>query len=285
MEEKKIAIVTDSSCDLSDEQLKRHNINMISLRVVCQNKEYRDRVDITESELYELLEHELPKTSLPLPEDITTLYDRLVSEGYTDIIHLSISSGLSGTYNLVRMLTEDYTDRVNVHLVDTLTLSTGLGLLVLIVAEALEAGSSIEEAIEMAKEARKKQMAVFVIRTLEFLRKGGRIGKVEGVIGSILNIKPVIYVNDEGVYETIGKARGYKNSIEVMMSEVKRFFAEGNARITVVNGNAREDAAKVLERLKKEIKTLPDAFISQVSPVLAVHTGPGLIGIIGCRDM
>ena len=101
---RKIALVTDSSCDLSDEQLQAYGIRMISLRIVFQNAEYRDRVELSEAQLYDMLKTELPKTSLPLPEDVSTLYDGLITEGYTDVVHLCISSGLSGTYNMVRMI-------------------------------------------------------------------------------------------------------------------------------------------------------------------------------------
>ena len=186
---RKTVIVTDSSCDLSDEQLSRYGIRMISLRIVCQNAEYRDRIDIQEDELYELLTHELPKTSLPLPEDVSALYESLAQEGVTDVIHISISSGLSGTFNMVRMITQDFESRMRVHMVDSRTLSMGLGMMVLAAARALEEGATPEEAIERAQTVRRNQLGMFVIRTLEFLRKGGRIGKVEGVVGSLLQIR------------------------------------------------------------------------------------------------
>jgi DegV family protein with EDD domain len=221
---RKTVIVTDSSCDLSDEQLSRYGIRMISLRIVCQNAEYRDRIDIQEDELYELLTRELPKTSLPLPEDVTSLYESLAQEGVTDVIHMSISSGLSGTFNMVRMITQDFESRMRVHMVDSRTLSMGLGMMVLAAARALEEGATPEEAIERAQAVRRNQLGMFVIRTLEFLRKGGRIGKVEGVVGSLLQIKPIIYVNDEGIYATLAKARGYKSAVDTMVSEVKRFL-------------------------------------------------------------
>lgn len=277
---RKTVIVTDSSCDLSDEQLSRYQIRLISLRVVCQNAEYRDRVDIQEEELYELLTRELPKTSLPLPEDVAGLYERLAEEDVTDVIHLSISSGLSGTYNMVRMITEDYQERMRIHVVDSKTLSTGLGMMVLAAARALEDGATPEEAIERAQRVRETQLGMFVIRTLEFLRKGGRIGLVEGVMGSILQIKPVIFVNNDGVYQTLAKARGYKGAVEAMMQEAKRFFGDAKVELSVVNGKAREDAEKLLERIKGELDVAEGAFISSVSPVLAIHTGPGLLGIV-----
>ncbi len=279
--ERKTVIVTDSSCDLSDEQLQRYGIRMISLRVVCQNAEYRDRVDITEEELYALLERELPKTSLPLPEDVTSLYEQIKAEGATDVIHLSISSGLSGTFNMVRVITEEIQGDMRVHMVDSKTLSTGLGMMVLAAARALEDGATPEEAVACALNVRKRQLGMFIIRTLEFLRKGGRIGRVEGVVGSLLNIKPIIYVNDEGVYETLAKARGYRSAVDTMMSEAKRFFGNTRMELSVVHGQARADAEALLERLKSELNVAEGAFVSPVSPVLAIHTGPGLLGVVG----
>lgn len=278
--EPKIAIVTDSSCDLSDEQLNEYGIRMISLRVVCQNAEYRDRVDIQEDELYELMTKELPKTSLPLPEDVSELYRQLEAEGYTDVIHLSISAGLSGTYNMVRMITEDFADRMTIRVVDSKTLSTGLGMMVLEAAQALRNGATPEQAVEAAQKARKTQLGMFVIRTLEYLRKGGRIGMVEGVVGSLLQIKPIIYVDDDGVYQTLAKARGFKGAVDTMVQEAKRFFGDSKVKLSVVNGHVPEDAAALMERLKGEFDLSDGAFIAQVSPVLAIHTGSGLLGIV-----
>ncbi len=277
--EQKTVIVTDSSCDLTDEQLEQYGIRMISLRVVCQNAEYRDRVDIGQDELYELMEKELPKTSLPLPEDVATLYGELASEDVTDVIHLSISSGLSGTCQMVRMLAEDFTDRLRIHVVDSLTLSTGLGMMVLAAAKAVQAGKTVEEAIEAAQQVRSTQLGAFVIRTLEFLRKGGRIGLVEGVVGSILQLKPVIFVNKDGVYETLAKARGYKNAVDTMVQEAVQRFGQAKISLSVVHGRALEEAQQLLERLKGTLNIV-ESFIAPVSPVLAIHTGPGLLGIV-----
>ncbi|MDD3412053.1 MAG: DegV family protein [Eubacteriales bacterium] len=275
--ERKTAIITDSSCDLSDEQLKEYGIRFISLRIVCQNAEYRDRVEMSQEQLYRLMENELPKTSLPLPEDVSSLYSQLEKEGYTDAIHISISSGLSGTFNMVRMIAQE--SSLNVHLVDSQSLSTGLGLQVLAVAQALRAGLSPEEAAEKAKLVRSTQLGMFVIRTLEYLRKGGRIGLVEGVVGNLLQLKPIIWVNDDGVYQTLAKARGYRNAVDTMVQEAVRRFGQSRINLTVVHGQAYDDAVKLLDRLKGTLN-IADAFIAPVSPVLAIHTGPGLLGIV-----
>lgn len=281
-EERKTAIITDSSCDLSDEQLQEHHIHMISLRVVCQNAEYRDRVDLSQEQLYELLKTELPKTSLPLPEDVSDLYEKLAADGITDVVHVSISSGLSGTFNMVRMIAQDFEHRMNIRVVDSKTLSTGLGWMVLAVAESLEAGDDPDTAVQKALSIRKSQLATFVIRTLEYLRKGGRIGLVEGMVGSLLQIKPIVYVNDDGVYQTLAKARGYKGAVDTMMQEAITRFGQTKINLSVVHGQAYEDAQALMEKLKQSLN-IATSMIRPVSPVLAIHTGPGLLGIVANR--
>lgn len=278
-EEKKTAIITDSSCDLSDEQLQEHHIHMISLRVVCQNAEYRDRIDLSQEQLYELLKTELPKTSLPLPEDVSDLYEKLAADGVTDVVHVNISSGLSGTFNMVRMIAQDFEHRMNIRIVDSKTLSTGLGWMVLAVAESLEAGDDPDTAVQKALSIRKSQLAMFVIRTLEYLRKGGRIGLVEGMVGSLLQIKPIVYVNDDGVYQTLAKARGYKGAVDTMMKEAISRFGQAKINLSVVHGQAYEEAQSLMEKLKQSLN-IATSMIRPVSPVLAIHTGPGLLGIV-----
>jgi len=278
-ETKKTALITDSSCDLSDEQLEKHHIRMISLRIVCQNAEYRDRVEISQEKLYELMKTELPKTSLPLPEDVSMLYDSLLAEGVTDVVHICISSGLSGTYNMVRMIAEDYQGRMNIRIVDSKTLSTGLGMMVLSAAESLEAGEDPDTAVQKALKTRSTQLGMFIIRTLEFLRKGGRIGLVEGVVGNLLQIKPIIFINDDGVYQTLAKARGYKAAVETMMQEAVSRFGTKKINLSVVQGQALDDAQALMEKLLTKLN-IADRFIHPVSPVLGVHTGPGLLGIV-----
>jgi len=280
--QRKVVVVTDSSCDLSDDQLNENGIRLIALRVICQNAEYRDRIDIREDELYALMEKELPKTSLPLPEDVSALFEECLADDVTDVVFICISSGLSGTHNMVRVIAEDYQDRLNVHLVDSKTLSTGLGMMAIVAARARNAGATIEEMIAKTMDVRSTQLGMFVIRTLEFLRKGGRIGLVEGVMGSLLQIKPIIYVNDDGIYETLAKARGYKSAVESMIQEAVHKFGNAAINLSVVHGRALEEAHALLSRLKDTLN-IAHSFISPVSPALAIHTGPGLLGIVANR--
>lgn len=276
--DERVALVTDTACDLLDEQLEQYDIRVVPLRVATSQGEFRDRVEITQEQLYELLAHELPKTSLPLPEDVSTLYRQLREEGATRILHLCMSGSLSGTYNMVSILAEE-TEGLKIDVYDTRTLSCGLGLLVLEAAECLSQGMPVEQVLEHLNRVRKHQLGAFVIRTLEFLRKGGRIGLVEGVVGSLLKIKPVIHVNDDGVYATLAKARGFSNALNVMQEEFIRRFQGRKVRVAVVHGNASEDAARLLEFFRQKLDVV-SSFVSPVSPALAIHTGPGLLGAI-----
>ena len=274
----RVALVTDTSCDLSEEQLQAYDIRLVSLRVATSEGEFRDRLEIDQDTLYDLLKRELPKTSLPLPEDVSALYRQLKAEGCTRVVHMTISSNLSGTYNMVRLIAEE-TEGLQVDVVDTRTLSCGLGLLVLEAAESLAKGMSVEDTLARVEHLRATQLGAFVIRTLEFLRKGGRIGLVEGVVGSLLQIKPVIYVNDDGVYNTLVKARGFSNALSAMSDECFKRFQGRKVRIAIVHGAAYEEAVKLRDRFLEKLDVV-SSFISPVSPALAIHTGPGLLGAI-----
>lgn len=274
----RVALVTDTSCDLTEEQLQAYDIRLVSLRVATSEGEFRDRLEIDHDTLYDLLKRELPKTSLPLPEDVSALYRQLKAEGCTRVVHMTISSNLSGTYNMVRLIAEE-TEGLQVDVVDTRTLSCGLGLLVLEAAESLAKGMSVEDTLARVEHLRATQLGAFVIRTLEFLRKGGRIGLVEGVVGSLLQIKPVIYVNDDGVYNTLVKARGFTNALSAMNDECFKRFQGRKVRIAIVHGAAYEEAVKLRDRFLEKLDVV-SSFISPVSPALAIHTGPGLLGAI-----
>jgi len=274
----RIALVTDTACDLLDEQLARYDIRVVPLRVATSQGEFRDRVEISQEQLYMLLEKELPKTSLPLPEDVSALYQQLREEGATRVLHMCMSGSLSGTYNMVNLLSKE-TEGLVIDVFDTRTLSCGLGLLVLEAAECLEQGMPVEDVLVRLTKLRKHQLGTFVIRTLEFLRKGGRIGLVEGVVGSLLKIKPVIFVNDDGVYQTLAKARGFSNAVSVMQQEFFKRYQGRRVRVAIVHGNAYDEAVSLLEVFRQHLD-VTDGFVSPVSPALAIHTGPGLLGAI-----
>ncbi|QXM05577.1 DegV family protein [Crassaminicella indica] len=273
----KIAIVTDSSCDLPDEVVKNYDIKIIPLRIIYSKREYRDRIEICADEVYEKLENEIPKTSLPSPEDVNDLFKKLQEQGYTHVLGIFLSSALSGTYNMIKKLAEAFKG-LKFKLVDSKTLSMGLGFLVLKAAEEIKKSNDFLKAYEMTEKAIKNSSLFFVLKTLDYLRKGGRIGLVEGTIGELLGIKPIISVDEEGKYYPYAKVRGRKKSIEELYKIIKEKLKDKKCKIAVMHGYAEKEAQKLIEKIK-EIENVEDAFFGQISPVLGVHTGPGLIGV------
>lgn len=278
MPNKKCVVVTDSGCDLSDALLAQYNIRMIPLRIVYKHGEYRDRMEISSDQVYARLDEEIPKTSLPLPEEVTKVYDELAQEGVTDVLHVCISSGLSGTYNMVRIIASEY-EGMNIRALDTKTLSMQEGMIVLECARKLQETGDIDAAYAHGQNLRERSIGMFVIRTLEYLRKGGRIGLVEGVLGNMLQLKPIIFVNEDGVYQTLAKARGMTNAIDNMLREIQNRFKQCKINVSVVHGGVQAEAEKLLQRLSL-MMDIGESFVMPISPVLGAHTGPGLLGII-----
>ncbi len=275
--ERKVAIITDSACDLTPAQIAENHIYMVPLRMSVGGREYRDRVDIDADAVYDMMETTLPKTSLPAAEDVRAAYDLAMADGCTEGIHLSISSGLSGALGIVNLVAAEHP--LPIRTVDTLTLSAAEGMLVLEAARMAREGASTDAIVERVQKIRKKQLGMFVIRTLEYLRKGGRIGLVEGAIGQLLQIQPIVFVNDDGVYQTLAKSRGRKNSVEKMFQAAVTRYARERVRLWVVHGRAQDEAEALLERLREKLD-IAASYIAPVSPALGVHTGPGLLGII-----
>ncbi len=276
---KKIAIITDTTCDLSDEIIEEYSIYLVPLRIVFEKKEYRDRFEISPDKVYELLENELPKSSLPFSSDVEKVMDEIIEKGFTDVIFITLSSGLSGTNNMINLMMKDYEDKINVKVVDSLGLSLALGFQVLECAKTVKETGSVKAALKKIEEVHKTMCTMFVVKTLHYLKKGGRIGKVEGTVGDLLQLKPVISINEEGVYYTISKVRGRKKSIQKMIDLMKAKYDRRAINVGIAQGLAKEEAQNLLDQLK-EVLNIKKDYMVQISPVLGMHTGPGLLGII-----
>lgn len=275
----KIAIVTDSTCDLIDEVVKEYDIKILPLKVVYSEvEEYRDRVEITPEDIYKRFDKDIPKTSLPSPEDTIKLFTELEEQGYTHVIVTTISSGLSGTMNMIRNVAEDFKNMV-VEIIDSKALTMGLGFPVLEGAEELKKSNDFGKVVQKIKDTIKNTEVYFIVNTLEYLKKGGRIGKVEGTIGELLNIKPIISIDENGVYYTFKKVRGRKKSIQDIYNLVKEKASDKVVNIAIGHGNAHKEAYELLEKIK-ELKNVKNTVLTQISPVMVVHTGPGLIGVV-----
>jgi DegV family protein with EDD domain len=273
----KIALIVDSACDLSLETIKEKNIKLLPLRITYSHGEYKDKIDISADEIYNNLEKEVPKTSLPSAKDTNDILEALEAEGYTHVIAITLSSGLSGTFNSVRLALEDH-PKLTSHVFDTKILAMPEGIVALEVSNLISKGLSFDEIVASIPNIRKNIIGLFTINTLEYLKRGGRIGRISGTIGELLNLKPVVGVDDDGIYYTICKARGRKQSISKLISILKEELEKGKCNVWVLHGGALEEA-KVLMETIKDFKNLISVNLSQISPALGVHGGPGLLGL------
>lgn len=274
----KIAIMTDSGCNLTQEYINSvDNLFVVPLGITIDDKFYRDQVDISSKEVYEQIDTHTIKSSLPSIGSITAMIEEITERGYDHIFMLSISSGLSGTHNAMRLAIEDLE---NVTLYDTKTLSMAQGFIVRKAVELIAEGKTIEESIEILNDLRyNKSIATYTIDTLKYLRAGGRIGKVEGTIGDILKIKPIITVNDEGVYETLAKARGTRRALSKTIDYMIDRFKNKKIHLAIHYGNDLEKATMVKNRLEEQLDVVGTDLV-ELTPVLGIHTGPGMIAVI-----
>ncbi|MGP6140127.1 DegV family protein [Jeotgalibaca sp. A127] len=279
MKNNKVAILVDSCNDLSEAITEKYGLYTMPLVINYTDRSYKDRVDITPQEVYDSFKKEVPKTSLPLRSDIDALLDQIKADGYDHIIASIISSGLSGTYQSMHLIAQDRDD-LTIEVIDTLNIGIGSGFIGIYAAELLEKGLDFDTVVKKTRAAVENSTVFFGLETLEYLMKGGRIGKVSGILGSALKIKPIISCNPDGIYDTIAKVRGRKQSITKML-DLTREKVKGhkNYYLALCHGDALDEMLQMKEDLRDLIENATIYHEGQISPVLGVHTGPGLLGV------
>ena len=279
MKSNSIAVLADSCNDIPQELLEKYQIYTLPLMINYKDASYRDRVDITPEQVYERFQEEIPKTSLPLPETIVETFAKIKADGFDQVIVSAISSGLSGTYQTIKLLAEDIPD-MRIAVIDTLNIAIASGFVALYAAEQIEAGLPFDEVVTKTQAAVKKSTILFGVGTLEYLMKGGRIGKVSGILGSALNIKPIISCNEDGIYYTVAKVRGRKQSIQKLIDMTREKLGQHkNYYLSICHGDDYEEMLLMKEQLKDLVAGAKIYAEGQISPVLGVHTGPGLLGV------
>ncbi|WP_125588083.1 DegV family protein [Companilactobacillus jidongensis] len=275
----RIAILVDSCCDIPEEYLEKSGIYELPMQIIYKDKTYLDRKDITAVEVYDGLDKEIPKTSLPSGESINQTLDEIAADGYDHIVAISVSSGLSGTYNFLKVLLED-DDRFTFTAFDTKQVAVAAGLIAVGAKDLVDAGKSYSEVIAGVAKMIENTVVYFCIPTLEYLRAGGRIGLVTSVVGSMLKLAPIITCNREGIYTTAAKARGMKKGQRLMLDLAKDFIGDHKDYLLAVGHGADEEMGQRMVKLLDENGIHgTKQFFGQVGPALGVHTGPGLVGV------
>ena len=277
---KKIAVITDTASDLSLAEIKQYNIKMLHYQIVYQEHTYKDQLEIHSKEVLDHLETEIPSTSLPSLDEIHQVFTEIEKEGYEAALVIPLSSGLSGCFNAVNMVKDEYPNLKTI-VFDSRTISAPQGYLVKYAASLVNEGCSMEEIVKALEEVRAKQHTFFIVDTLKDLVHGGRIGHVSATVGKLLNLKPVITIGDDGKYETVAKVRGRAKAIRYMAEQASQVLAAGgNYKIYF----SHADGVAIKDEIIKEIKTLhPHVKIegdTWISPVACVHCGPGYVGML-----
>ena len=272
-----IAIITDSTSDIPKEYAEKHNIFVLPLHINLPEGDYLDGVDITPEEVYKRMPKVIPTTSQPSPGDIKQMFERIKKEGYKEAIAICISMELSGTFDSISMCAKEENELI-VHLLDSHRISMALGLLVMQAVEMNEKEYSSQKILDVLMSSWKSTNDFFCMPSLNYLIKGGRIGLVAGTLGTLMGIIPIISINEQGRYYTYAKNRSYSNAIKKIEETIRDLVKSKIVDIAVMNGNAMEQAEKLYANLK-DIDNLRNIYFSKISPVLGVHTGPGLIGV------
>ena len=278
MSKQNIAILTDSGTDVPVEFARTHNIFTLPLSIQFSDGLYLDGVTITPEEVYRRLPHEIPKTSLPSSEGILHTLQQIRESGYDTLFIITISSALSGTFNLMRLTARDVPE-LDCRLIDTRNIGIGAGFTVMRAAEMIADGASADEIEAKLQELVKSTTVFFCLPTLEYLAKGGRIGRVTATVGSLLDVRPIISCNEDGIYYTVQKARGAVRALSATLQNAKDYAANHVFHLAIAHGGVPELAAHVEAQLAGLISSAKSYVRTQVSPALGVHTGPGLIGV------
>lgn len=278
-------ITTDSNSDLPKEYIEKLGITIIPQYYSFGDTVYGDELNMPPAEFYERMKNgELPKSQANNPAVIEEKF-RALLEQEMDIIHIAFSSALSGSYNNVCMvaqeLSEEYPD-AKITVVDSLNVSLGESIMVIHANDLQADGASYEQVIETLESFKQHINVQFTVDDLFHLQRGGRVSKTTAVLGSALNLKPFLYVNDAGALSSDGTIRGRKKSLRELVNRMKATLEEdtdASLPVGVVHGNCPEEAQAVADLIKEET-SFTNVIINDISPSIGTHAGPGALGVI-----
>ncbi|MBR5355553.1 MAG: DegV family protein [Lachnospiraceae bacterium] len=283
-------IATDTTADLPKDYIEKNDLGLFSLSYTIVGETYSASRELPEKEFYNLMrEGNIPKTSQVNPDEAKEVFLKLLEKG-NEILYIAFSSGLSGTYNSGRLAAEEIMEEdknAKIVVVDSKCASLGEGLLVHKACEMRNSGKSFEETCEWVKEHAKNIIHLFTVDDLNHLFRGGRVSRSAAFIGTVLNIKPVLHVDDEGKLIPLCKERGRKKSLLKlvdMMGEQLGSYDKKNDIIFISHGDCIEDAEFVRDEVEKRYG-IKDCLINYIGPTIGAHAGPGTVALFFMGDV
>ena len=276
----KIALLTDSTADLTPAMREGKPIYVVPLKIRCDDGEFSDGVDIFAQDVYDRLHRgELPRTSLPEGGVVSDTLDQIRADGYEKVIAVMLSGGLSGTCNLVRVQAEQ-TEDLDIAVFDSRSGSLGIGIIVLQLWEEIQAGAGWDKLIhERVPHLVDNTFPFFSVDTLEYLRRGGRIGRITALAGTMLSIKPIITFSEDGQLQSIAKVRGRKQVQDKIVELLRSKFRAGKRyNLGVANGGAPAEMAELSEKMRARFPDFVHCWEGAMDATLSVYIGDGVIG-------
>jgi DegV family protein with EDD domain len=281
----KIGIITDSTCDIPETLLEQYGIIVVPQVVIWGEEPYRDRIDMQPAEFYRRLvvDPARPHSSLPSIGDFQDAFARAISRGADQLVVLTVSSAMSGTYELARRAAQSC--KIPAAVVDSKGPTMTLGWQVLAAARACESGADLDSILKRVEQVRSKLAQFVAMDSLEYLRTGGRIGGAARWAGTLLRVKPLVSINHQsGLVQPEGLARTQSALVELLYRKFFEALKGGkNLRIAVLHGNAPEKAEALAERIRAEYAPL-ELLINTTGPVLGINTGPGALALCGYAE-
>ncbi len=271
-----VRIVTDSACDLSDEELATWGIGMVPLSIRFGNDEFVDRTELPTDEFYRRLASstDLPETAAPSPGAFMEMFNSMAADGATAVVCINLSEALSATIQSARTAASSEEVEIDVHVVNSKSVTGGLGSIVLSAAEAAKNGASAEEIVALVEEQRDRTRVYATLNTLENLKKGGRIGGAQAALGTMLSIKPLLDLST-GEVVAAGKQRTRKRSLDWVREQLEQAGEVEN--LAILHSNADD-----IDAFLASVADLPNAQSARtnvIGAVIGTHGGPGVIGI------
>lgn len=277
-----IVILTDSASDIDASLRQSLGIIAVPLKVIFGSETFVDGVTLTSSQFFEKLQQSdvMPSTSQPSPLDFAEAYKLIVEKHGKDvqIIAIIMSSSLSGTYQSALIAKSMMEDDIDITVIDSKKASFIHGIAAVEAARAVQAGQTKQQVLDLIERVLSEVEVFFIVDTLEYLQKGGRIGKASAVIGSLLNIKPILTLEPGGQVAAFDKVRGTKKALARVVDALKEYAQGQPVKVAVLHGAAPEEAASLLEQIKQQFDVV-ESYLLEIGPVIGVHAGPGLLGV------
>ncbi|WP_372636586.1 DegV family protein [Cohnella sp.] len=275
-----IVVVTDSTADIPLATREKLGIEMVPLKVNFGAESYLDNIELQPADFYKKLASfgKLATSSQPSPADFHEVYKRLTDKGHS-VISIQLSSAMSGTYQSATIARSMLDDDADVTVIDSKSASFGYGKIVVRAAELAQAGADKADIIAEVERMRSELRLYFLVDTLEYLQKGGRIGKASAVLGSLLNIKPILSIDKEGFVYPFDKARGQKRAMARIVEVLETDLKDTPVNLTVAITPGYSDGAAEMAELLKSKLNVKEYAETEIGPVVGAHAGPGTIGL------